>query len=194
MPGTRIRLAVLTCSGPAARSGPLAAQWLLDEADKYGQFDVEVVDLTAAQLPVVITRPPGAEAVERLAAVSPALAAADAFIVVTPEYNHGYPAVLKSAIDWHTTEWHAKPVGFVSYGGRSGGLRAVEQLRLVFAELHAVTLRDGIGFAQVWDQFDEAGAPKDPAGCAGAAKVMFDQLTWWALALGEARDKRPYTG
>jgi len=59
----------------------------------------------------------------------------DAFVVVTPEYNHGYPGPLKTAIDSVGREWHAKPVGFVCYGGLSGGLRAVEQLRIVFASV-----------------------------------------------------------
>ncbi len=76
------------------------------------------------------------------------MAEADAFLVVTPEYNHGYPAALKELIDSVYEPWHAKPVAFVSYGGASGGIRAVEQLRQVFAELHAVTLRDGVQLCQ----------------------------------------------
>ena len=85
------------------------------------------------------------------------VASCDAFIVITPEYNHGYPAPLKALIDSFGPEWHAKPVAFVSYGGISGGLRAVEQLRLVFAELHAVTIRDSVSFAGAWEQFDANG-------------------------------------
>jgi NAD(P)H-dependent FMN reductase len=88
-------------------------------------------------------------------------------VVVTPEYNHGYTAALKQLIDAVKAEWVAKPVGFVSYGGVSGGLRAVEQLRLVFAELHAVTIRDGVSFAMAWNRFDEAGEPVDPRGQRG---------------------------
>lgn len=84
---------------------------------------------------------------------------AAAFVVVTPEYNHGYPAPLKSLIDARKAVWETKPVGFVSYGGVSGGLRAVEQLRLVFAELHAVTLRDGVSFQWAWERFGDGGLP-----------------------------------
>ncbi len=73
---------------------------------------------------------------------------AEAFVVVTPEYNHSYPAPLKALIDSVHAEWRAKPVAFVSYGGVSGGLRAVEHLRLVFAELHAVGIRDGVELRQ----------------------------------------------
>ncbi len=61
--------------------------------------------------------------------------------MITPEYNHGYPASLKQAIDVPRDEWREKAVGFVSYDGVSGGLRVVEQLRQVFAELHTVTMR-----------------------------------------------------
>ncbi|WP_073948907.1 NADPH-dependent FMN reductase [Streptomyces kebangsaanensis] len=189
----RVRLAVLSGSPPSSRTGPAVVRWFRREAEAFGQFDIDVLDLAADPLPVVITRPPDTDAARRLAAVSPCLAAAHAFVVVTAEYNHAYPAVLKSAIDWHTTEWHAKPVGFVSYGGRSGGLRAVEQLRLVFSELHAVTIRDGVSFPDVWEQFDEHGEPCDPQGCNHAAKIMLEQLLWWAQSLGEARNRRPYT-
>ncbi len=70
---------------------------------------------------------------------------ADAFVVVTPEYNHSFPASLKQAIDYAYDEWQAKPVGFVSYGCGSEGRHAVDQLRTVFTALHAVTMRDGVG-------------------------------------------------
>ncbi|MGK5549194.1 NADPH-dependent FMN reductase [Streptomyces sp. URMC 127] len=183
---------MLTSSGPESRTGPAVAEWFVAEARRFGGFDIDVVSLPEAGLPVLVTRPPSAEAAERLAGISPRLAAADAFVVITAEYNHAYPAVLKSAIDWHVDEWHAKPVAFVCYGGRSAGLRAVEQLRLVFSELHAVTLRDSVSFANVWDQFDDEGRPKDPEGIALAAKAMLNQLVWWARSLREAREKRPF--
>ena len=74
-------------------------------------------------------------------------------MIVTPEYNHSFPASLKNTIDWFDSEWHAKPVGFVSYGGMAGGQRAVEHLRQVFAELHAVTVRDTLSFHMAWERF-----------------------------------------
>jgi len=123
--------------------------------------------------------------------VTPKLAAADAFVVLTPEYNHSYPAGLKNLIDWHFTEWQAKPVGLVSYGGVSGGLRAVEHLRQVFAEVHAVTLRDTVSFHNAGASFDE-GRLKDPTAPDAAARVMLDQLVWWGRGLREARERRPY--
>jgi NAD(P)H-dependent FMN reductase len=107
--------------------------------------------------------------------------------VVTPEYNHGYPASLKQAIDLPRDQWHRKPVAFVSYGGVGGGLRAVEQLRQVFAELHSVTMRDSVSFHMAWEHFDESGALRQPARHNAAATAMLDQLVWWATALRAAR-------
>jgi hypothetical protein len=92
------------------------------------------------------------------------LAEADAYVVVTPEYNHSFPAALKNVIDWHLTEWAAKPVGFVSYGGISGALRAIEHLRGVFAELHTVTIRETVSFAGAWGHWDNSGNwPRSPS-------------------------------
>ena len=120
------------------------------------------------------------------------IAASCAFIVVTPEYNHGYPAPLKLLIDSFGAEWHAKPVAFVSYGGVSGGLRAVEQLRLVFAELHAVTIRDSVSFASAWELFDSAGALVSPDRSARSMRAMLSRLGWWTVALNQARELQPY--
>jgi NAD(P)H-dependent FMN reductase len=121
------------------------------------------------------------------------LAACDAFIVVTPEYNHGYPAPLKALIDSYGPEWHAKPVAFISYGGISGGLRAVEQLRLVFAELHAVTVRDSVSFAGAWEQFDSTGALRNPDRYERSMDTMLRRLHWWAVSLAHARTTWPYS-
>lgn len=86
------------------------------------------------------------------------------------------------------------PVGFVSYGGVGGGLRGVEQLRLVFAELHSTTVRETVSFHKVTSEFFAPDGPAhDPEGAAGAAKAMLDQLDWWARALRTARTIRPYS-
>jgi len=127
-----------------------------------------------------------------LAGLRQRIESADGFVVVTPEYNHSYPAALKFLIDSFHAPWHAKPVAFVSYGGVSGGLRAVEHLRLVFAELHAVTVRDSVSFANVWAHFDAAGQLLQPSGARGAMSAMLDQLTWWAAVLRDARKATPY--
>jgi NAD(P)H-dependent FMN reductase len=120
------------------------------------------------------------------------IARADAFVVVTPEYNHGYPGALKLVIDSASREWRAKPVAFVSYGGISGGLRAVEQLRLVFAELHAVSVRDSVSLSHAWDRFDSRGNLDDFPEAERSMTAMLASLRWWASALSEARKTVPY--
>lgn len=77
-------------------------------------------------------------------------------------------------------------------GGSPGGLRAVEQLRLVFAELHAVTIRDSLSFANVWEQFDAAGELSEPARANKSMATLLAQLHWWAMALCDARNAVPY--
>lgn len=191
-----VRVAVIVGSVRDGRFGPVVAGWLASVAAAHGGFDVDVVDLAEPDLPLALpafgAAPAPAVAAE-VAKVTPRLAAADAFVVVTPEYNHSYPASLKNVIDWHRTEWVAKPVAFVSYGGISGGLRAVEHLRAVFAELHAVTIRETVSFHGAHARFGPDGTPADE-GAAVAAKALLDQLGWWARSLAEARAVRPYPG
>ena len=139
--------------------------------------------------PSASSRRPGPR--RRSPSVSPRLAAADAFVFVTPEYNHSFPASLKNAIDWHGEEWHGKPVAFVSYGGLSGGLRAVEQLRVVMAELNATTIRNTVSFHNAWGVFDEDGHIDGP-GRRRRGEGLLDQLAWWAHALRDAKSVRPY--
>ncbi|MFF7355223.1 MULTISPECIES: NADPH-dependent FMN reductase [Streptomyces] len=192
-----LRVAVLVGSVREGRQGRAVADWFLGTAAGDEGLHFDVIDLAETPLPLVLPGwggTPGPEAAAVLREVSPRLAAADAFVVVTPEYNHSFPASLKNFIDWHHTQWHAKPVGFVSYGGLGGGLRAVEQLRLVFAELHATTVRDSVSLHGPWSGLGEDGAPRDAAVCAGAAKGMLGQLTWWGRALRTARAERPYAG
>ncbi|MPY96206.1 MAG: NADPH-dependent FMN reductase [Acidimicrobiia bacterium] len=181
-------LAVLVGSTREGRFGPTVARWFVSEASQRGDATIDVIDLADLELPVAHpARPdPG------VAGLAQRIGRADGIVVVTPEYNHGYPASLKHAIDLLHAEWQAKPVGFVSYGGRAGGLRAVEQLRQVFAELHAMTVRDAVSFHLAWASFDNAGEPLDAAGSAAAAKAMLDQLAWWAVALRAGREARPY--
>ncbi|GAA0930178.1 NAD(P)H-dependent oxidoreductase [Nonomuraea longicatena] len=186
---TRIlRLAVVVASVREGRVGPTVARWFVTAVDQFGQFEVDVVDLASARLPPVITDEPPPEVV----ALRPRLDAADAFVLVTPEYNRGYPASLKTLIDWYVEEWRAKPVGFVSYGGRGGGLRSVDHLGSVLGELHAVPLRDTVSFHIVDKQFGPDGQAVAPEECGMAAKTLLSRLLWWASALGEARAAQPY--
>jgi NAD(P)H-dependent FMN reductase len=189
------KIAVILGSTREGRFGPVVANWIMDHLSRRDDMTTDLIDLVAtplpATMPVLGQAPASKEDRDLLAAVSPRLAAADAFVIVTPEYNHSFPAALKNAIDWHGIEWQAKPVAFVSYGAFSAGTRAVEQLRLILAELHAVTLRDSVGLQHPWSLLDGDGKISDPAADA-AAKVMLDRLSWWAYALCEARTAHPY--
>jgi NAD(P)H-dependent FMN reductase len=187
MPET-MPIALILGSTREGRFCETVAKWAAARLALRSDVTVDVIDPLDFDLPRRLAREP----VPAVLALRERLGTAKAFLVVTPEYNHGYTAGLKAVIDAAKAEWLAKPVGFVSYGGVSGGLRAVEQLRLVFAELHAVTIRDGVSFAMAWDRFDAAGETVDAEGPAGAMTVMVDQLLWWAKALDEAKAMRPY--
>ncbi|MET8278924.1 NAD(P)H-dependent oxidoreductase [Micromonospora sp. NPDC005174] len=187
-----LRLAVICGSVRDGRFGPTAARWIADQAGSRDDLEVDYIDLIDHPLPVGLTQSPDPDVAETLSRIGPRLAEADAFVVVTPEYNHSYPASLKSFIDWHYTQWQAKPVALVSYGGMAGGLRAAEHLRLVFAELHAMTIREQVSFHMAWEKFGPDGNPVDPEAVGAAVKTMFDQLVWWGEALRAARERHPY--
>jgi NAD(P)H-dependent FMN reductase len=183
-----IALAVIIGSTREGRFGGVVGDWICGHAKQRDDLVVDVIDLADTPLPATMPRPAPPE----VTAYSARIAAADAFVVVTPEYNHSFPGPLKIAIDAVHGGWAAKPVGLVGYGGMSGGLRAIEHLRAVFAELHAVTVRDTVSFHGAWNRFDEHGRPHDEDGCGAAATVLLDQVVWWARALREARARRPY--
>ncbi|MFI6694111.1 NADPH-dependent FMN reductase [Streptomyces sp. NPDC050433] len=189
-----LKLAVIMGSNREGRFGPVVTDWFVSRATGRADFTVELIDLADTDLPTALSFNPPAPVRDQLAKITHRLAEADAFVVVTPEYNHSYPASLKSLIDWHFGEWQAKPVGFVSYGGISGGLRAVEHLRQVFAELHAVAVRDTVSFHNAGALFDDEGRHRDPDGADGAATAMLDQIAWWGLALRDAKSARQYAG
>lgn len=194
--GERLRLAVIVGSVREGRFGPTVSDWFAREARRYGTFDVDVIDLAEPEhtLPMVFPdfsepRPADIDRVHE--GLSRRLHAADAFVVVTPEYNHSFPASLKNTIDWFHSEWSAKPVGLISYGGMAGGQRAAEHLRQVFPELHAVTVRATLSFAMAWERFDEDGEPHDVKGTSEAARGMLGELEWWGDALRAARRRTP---
>ena len=120
------------------RFGPVVAGWVAARAREHGAFEVDVVDLADIELPLALPAEKPmfvGEAYPRPAGMAEADAAARCGrrvpVMVTPEYNHSYPASLKTAIDWHFTQFPAKPVAFVTYGGPSGGLQAVLHLATV---------------------------------------------------------------
>lgn len=188
MTNTPLKLAIILGSNREGRFGHVVGRWIAEHATRHGGFDIDYIDLADIDLPAVLPD----KLTPALEAYVARLDAADGFIVITPEYNHSYPAGLKQAIDLAHNEWMAKAVGFVSYGGLSGGLRAVEHLRQVFAELHAVGIRDTVSFHMAHGLFDDEGQLLEPEGPAMAANRLLSQLDWWATALRNAREARPY--
>lgn len=183
-----LQVAVIIGSTRESRAGEAVADWLAGQARQRDDLELTVLDLLDFTFPA---RYPD-EATPSMARFTARIGAADAFVVVTPEYNRSFPASLKQAIDYAYDEWRAKPVGFVSYGCRSDGVFAVEQLRTVFTELHAVTVRDAVGFNLLDGSFADGGPPADLDGATQAVATMLDQLGWWGRALREARLAHPY--
>ncbi len=182
-----LRLEVMVASIRPQRFAPVVADWFVRTARARPEFDTGVIDLLHTPLPPDLSESPETEDFRQR------LAAADAFVAVTSEYNHGYPASLKTALDSVKHEWRAKPIGFVSYGGLSGGLRAVEQLRQVVAEIHMVSVRETVSFHRARKQFDADGNTGDGAAI-DAAERMLSQLAWWGRVLSAARASDPYPG
>ena len=179
----KINLAVIYGSARRQRFCDTVGRWVTARIGRRAEFMIDVIDPAAGE---------GSFEIAGRLALKRRVGWADAFVVVTPEYNHSYPAVLKALIDSVSVEWRTKPVAFVSYGGIAGGLRAVEHLRLVFAELHAIGIRDAVAFPNAWQQFDASGSLRSPERAEKAMTTLLDRLAWWAVALRVAREANTY--
>lgn len=186
-----LRVAVIVGSTREGRVGARLGAWVTRAVAARTIFAADVIDLVDCVFPARFPQHP----TPAMADFAARVAEAEAFVVVTPEYNRSFPASLKQAIDHAYDEWQAKPVGFVSYGYRSRGLLAVEHLRQVFGELHTVTMRDTVGVDLTVGLDRQIGRPDDPAAAGDldpAVDVLLDQLDWWGRALRDARAARPY--
>lgn len=177
-----LRIALVVGSVRQPRLADALTAWLQVRLSAVPGWTLDVIDLAEVDLPAHGIRPGGAPS-----PVSDRLAAADGFVVLTPEYNHSFPAALKHAIDWHFTEWARKPVAFVGYGAGAGGARAVEQLRQVFPELRATTVREAVLLSQPWESLAADGGFQPSTGEEAALEATAAELSWWARALQTAR-------
>lgn len=190
-----LKIAVILGSTRSGRFGDKPARWILDELKKRKGVAAELLDLRDYSMPFYdqpaspAWTPPGFGN-DATRAWTKKIGENDGFIIVAPEYNRGYSAELKNAIDHVYNEWNRKPVGFVSYGS-VGGARVVEQLRLVAVELQMAPIRQGVHI--FWDNYMEIAKEQVPANPAKFAPVqqaadgLIDQLIWWADALKLAR-------
>lgn len=187
-----LKIKIILGSTRQGRFGEQPAKWIMEKAKQKG-LDVELLDLRDYPLPFFdetvspsMKKEPYAN--PAVAKWTEKIAEADAFIVVTPEYNHAPSAVLKNAIDYVGPEWNKKAVGFVSYGS-VGGARAVEQLRQIFPELQTATVRAAVMIVAPWILPKSADGTTDLSGSDAQADQMLDQLIWWGEALKTAREK-----
>ncbi len=192
MSSNTVKLAVVVGSVREGRFGPVVAGWFAEQARRHYGFDVRVVDLAEVDLPLALPAvsplmEPNPVRPQGMLPLTHALDEADAVVIVTPDINRSYPASVKLAIDWHFTQWNGKAIGFVGYGGKSGGLYAIGHLRQVFNELDAHTVRDYVSFPRYFELFDGDGALREPAGPEAAARAVLDQLHRWTVPLATLR-------
>lgn len=176
-----MRIAVILGSTRPGRRSEAVAQWVLNVANTRTDATFELIDLAEVGLPLLDEPMPaifGEYAHAHTRSWASLIASYDGFVFVTPEYNHSFPAVLKNALDYLYAEWNDKAAGFVSLGG-GGGLRAVEQLRLVLAELKVATVRTQVALGR--------GALEEGLDQHEELNAMLDELVAWASALRSVR-------
>ena len=191
-----IKLHVILGSTRELREGEKVAHWVHRQAQAHGAFDAELIDLRDWPLPIfqehlgTIGNPADPTySLPLMKQWNDKIKEADAFLVVTPEYNHSVPGVLKNALDSVLFSFglRNKPLAAVSYtGGAVGGARAIEHLAMIGIEMEAAPLRNSVIIPFAKDAFDAEGAPKDP-GTSVALGITLDDLEWWANALIPAR-------
>ena len=185
-----LKLQVIVGSTRPGRIGLPIAQWFAEFAKQYSDFEVELVDLAHFNLPVydepVHPRMQQYEH-EHTKRWSAKVQAADAFVFVTPEYNFSAPPALLNALNYVYNEWNYKPCGFVSYGGLSGGMRAVQMEKQLVTTLKMMPMVEAVALPMVWNQLGEAGQFVSNDLVDDSAKAMLAELARWAAALKPMR-------
>ena len=174
------------------RVGLPVAEWFRERAEEHGGFAVGLVDLAELQLPLLdeASHPRLRQYTQQHTHDWSAMVAdADAFVFVTAEYNYGYPAALKNAIDYLHQEWQYKPVGFVSYGGVAAGTRAVQQLKQVVGAVKLVAVVEAVNIPFVAQFIDNHGVLQANDVMEQAARAMLDELVRVQAALAPLRVK-----
>ena len=190
------KLQIIIGSTRPTRAADLVAPWVIDRASAHPAFEVEVLDLRDWALPMFaehlgtigdLSDPTYSDPIVRR--WNRKIKEASAYLVVTPEYNHSVPGVLKNAIDsvFVSFAFRNKPIVAVGYsGGVSGGVRAIEHLAQIAIEAELVPLRTVVVIPQVAEAFDEDGDPINPV-AEVSLQTALDDLAWWARALERAR-------
>lgn len=184
-----LNLHIIAASVRADRKGIAVAKWIADFAGEDKRFNTRFIDLADIHLPMDDEpHHPRAQnyTQQHTKDWSETIAQGDAFVFVTPEYNYSFPASLKNALDHLSLEWGGKPVGFASYGGISGGLRAVQQLKSVTGALNMMALNEAVVLPLFGQQIEQGSfAPKEIQ--QDGAKAMLDALHHWGAILKQTR-------
>ncbi|MFL6489358.1 MAG: NADPH-dependent FMN reductase [Nitrososphaera sp.] len=172
-----LKVAIILGSTRPGRNGEAVAKWVCDIAKKRTDAEFEYVDIKDYELPLLDEPNPaslGKYSKDHTKVWSAKIDSFDAFVFVTPEYNHGISGALKNAIDFLYKEWNNKVAGFISYGG-TGGVRSVEHLRLVMAELQISTVRAPVQLSLFAD-FENFSVFKPVPYQEKSATAMLDQI------------------
>ncbi len=183
---TKPVLQVIVGSTRPGRIGSAVADWITGRAKAQGDFDVEVTDLAVLDLPLFDE--PDHPRLRRYVHQhtkdwSAVVDRSDAFIFVIPEYNHGFNAATKNAIDYLSQEWRNKPVGIVSYGGASGGTGAAQMLKPVLNALKMEPVTDLVAIPFVRERLDEEGRVQPTESMEAEAAAMLAELARSTAAL-----------
>lgn len=184
-----LKVGIILGSTRPNRAGEAVATWVYEKARARGDAEYELVDIRDYDLPLLdepIPPSQGKYSRDHTKRWAAKIAGFDAFVFVTPEYNHSTSGALKNALDFLYAEWNDKVAGFVSYGS-AGGARAVEQLRLVMAELQVATVRAQV-MLSLFTDFENFKALKPAAHQEKAVETMLDQLVPWGEALKALRE------
>jgi NAD(P)H-dependent FMN reductase len=187
------KLKIIVASGRPGRVGLPIGNWMRDRAAEHGGFDVELIDLEEVDLPF-LNEPHHPRlrqyTQEHTRQWSRRIDEGDAFVFVTPEYNHGFNARMKNAIDYLHHEWQYKAVGFVSYGGVSAGTRAVQMLTPVLTALKMVPMFESVSIPFVGQVVDDEGSVASNDKMEQAATTMLDEIARWTAALASLRESK----
>jgi len=186
------KLMIIIASTRPGRVGLPVARWFALDAVAHGGFEVEVTDLAELALPFMDepNHPRLRQYMHQYTKEwSAKVDTADAFVFVTPEYNHSMNAPLKNALDYLVHEWQYKPVGFVSYGGISGGTRAVQVIKQVVAALKMMAIPEAVNITFVHQHLDEEKNFQPNEIATRSAGLMLNELHRWAIALKQMRQR-----
>jgi NAD(P)H-dependent FMN reductase len=182
---TKPTLQIIIASTRPGRVGPSVADWIYDRAIKHGGFDVELIDLAEVNLPM-FDEPKhprfGEYLHQHTKDWSATISRGDAYIFVIPEYNYGFNAAIKNAIDYLNHEWLYKPLGFVTYGGVAAGTRAMQMLKQVVSALKMVPMTEAVNIPFVQQFLDSDRVLQPNEVMESAATAMLDELARWTQA------------